>query len=114
MTRSARRSGDDANRAHEHTFEEPSAPDAVSERVQLDDLAAVPLQVSAVLGHAEMLVREVLELKRGTVLPLEKLAGEMTDMHINGVPFARGEVVVLGDTLHVRIAEINGAPERTA
>jgi len=39
---------------------------------------------------------------------LSKLAGEMTDIYLNGLPLARGEVVVIGDTLHVRIGEIVG------
>jgi flagellar motor switch protein FliN/FliY len=73
----------------------------------LKDIYGVKLEMSADLGRCTMLVREVLELKRGSVLPLDKLAGEMTDIHINGIPFGRGEVVVLADTLHVRISEIH-------
>ena len=109
--KSARRDG---NNARDHAFREELAgggPEAEA-HAHLDDLKSVRLTLSAELGHCRMMVREVLDLKRGTVLPLEKLAGEMCDMHINDVPFARGEVVVLGDALHIRIAEIIGANER--
>ena len=82
------------------------------DHLALDELSMVKLTLSAELGRTSMLVREVLELKRGNVLPLEKQAGEMTDIFINGIAFAKGEVVVLGDNLHVRLAEIFGLPDR--
>jgi flagellar motor switch protein FliN/FliY len=51
--------------------------------------------------------------KVGAVIQLDKLAGEMTDIYLNGLPLARGEVVVIGDSLHIRIGEILGAAEKT-
>ena len=60
-----------------------------------------------------MLVREVLELKRGSIVQLDKLAGEMTDIYVNGLHLARGEVVVIADVLHVRIGEIVGREEKS-
>ena len=45
-------------------------------------------------------------------MPLNKLAGEMADIHVNGIPLAKGEVMVMGDSLQLRIAEIIGATER--
>jgi len=80
--------------------------------LQMDDLRDVPATVTAELGHCQIYVREILELDRGSVLPLNKLAGEMADVLVNGVPIARGEVVVLGDSLNVRIAEIFGLTEK--
>jgi flagellar motor switch protein FliN/FliY len=95
--------------ATEHTFEEivPS-PVTSQDRLAIEDLNGVKLSVTADLGTSSMLVRDVLELKRGSVIQLSKLAGEMTDIFVNGLPLARGEVVVIGDTLHVRIGEIVG------
>jgi flagellar motor switch protein FliN/FliY len=87
--------------------EELSPAPRSAAHLRLKDIYGVKLEMSADLGRCTMLVREVLELKRGSVLPLDKLAGEMTDIHINGIPFGRGEVVVLADTLHVRISEIH-------
>ncbi|HPO14024.1 MAG TPA: FliM/FliN family flagellar motor switch protein [Candidatus Hydrogenedentes bacterium] len=85
---------------------------ATGESLDINDLRPVKLNVSADLGTCPLLVREVLELKRGSVLPLNKLAGEMADISVNGIPMARGEVVVLGDSLSIRIAEIFGAGEK--
>ena len=72
----------------------------------------IKLTVTADLGECAMYVRDILELARGSVLQLNKLAGEMADLSVNGVPFAKGEVVVLGDGLHIRIAEIYGVAQR--
>ena len=77
----------------------------------LDDLARVPLRLTVDLGSAPMKVRDVLELKVGSVVSLDKMAGEMTDVQLGGREMARGEVVVLGDELHVRLSEIYGTTE---
>ena len=95
--------------ASEHTFEEIVPTGEVPQRnLAIEDLSKVRLTITADLGSCSMLVREVLELKRGSVIQLSKLAGEMTDIQLNGLPLARGEVVVIGDSLHVRIGEIVG------
>ena len=95
--------------ASEHTFEEiVPAAGPPQQHLAIEDLDKVHLNISADLGSCLMLVRDVLELKRGSVIQLSKLAGEMTDIHVNGLPLARGEVVVIGDMLHVRIGEIIG------
>ena len=78
----------------------------------LDGLSGVPLHVAAELGRAKAHVRDVLDLKVGSVVTLEKVAGEMADITVNGILFARGEVVVIGDMLHVRIAEVGTTPDR--
>lgn len=95
--------------ATDHTFEE-IVPTGVAphDHLAIEDLNNVKLTITADLGTSAMLVRDVLELKRGSVIQLSKLAGEMTDIFVNGLPLARGEVVVIGDTLHVRIGEIVG------
>ena len=84
------------------------------ERLDLNDVRQVKLRITADLGTCSILVRDVLDLKRGSVLHLNKLAGEMADIYVNDIPMARGEVVVLGDALHVRIAEIFGMGEKDA
>ncbi len=95
---------------HDHEFAEvPSTEMLPEDHLDFEDLKRVRLCLTADLGEAKMAVREVLELREGSVIPLEKLAGETTDIYINGIPLAKGEVVVIADTLHVRISEILGA-----
>lgn len=99
--------------AEDHEFDEEFVPAApAQEHLDVEDLDEVKLEISADLGQCTVKVRDVLELQRGSVLALNKLAGEMADIYINGVPFGRGEVVVLVDSLHVRLAEIIGAVEK--
>ena len=99
--------------AEDHEFDEEFVAAApTQEHLSVEDLEEVKLEISADLGRCKIRVRDVLELQRGSVLALDKLAGEMADIFINGVPFGRGEVVVLVDSLHVRVAEIIGAMEK--
>lgn len=99
--------------AEDHEFEEEFVAAApAQEHLSVEDLGEVKLELSADLGQCKVRVRDVLELQRGSVLALDKLAGEMADIFINGVPFGRGEVVVMVDSVHVRVAEIIGAMEK--
>jgi len=101
-----------AREVHGHEFEE--IPDELEPGTHLaiEDLNRVRLTVTAELGKCTMLVRDVLELHRGSVIQLDKLAGEMSDILVNGLPLAKGEIVVIGDTLHVRVGDIVGSGER--
>lgn len=96
----------------EHTFEAIQEAELSQERLAMDDLNDVRLVITADLGRCSMMVREILELKRGTVVTLDKPAGEMTDIYVNDLSLAKGEVVVIGDSLHVRIGEIVGTGEK--
>ena len=97
----------------EHAFDEELVPaQAQQDTLLIDDLRDVPATVSAELGHTQILVRDILGLERGSVLTLSKSAGEMADVLVNGVHISRGEVVVLGDSLNIRIAEIYGLAEK--
>jgi flagellar motor switch protein FliN/FliY len=95
---------------HAHEFEEVlSSDEASEEHLGIDDLKEVRLTLTVDLGRTAISVRDVLDLKQGSVIQLSKPAGEMTDIFINGIPFAKGEIVVIADALHVRVAEIFGA-----
>ena len=72
----------------------------------LDALLDVSLRISVELGRARLPVEEVLRLKEGSAVELDKLAGDPVDIMANGVPVARGEVVVLNDNFCVRIIDI--------
>ena len=103
-----------ANEPLNHEFYEAARPRQAQQgpmHLDLKDLHEVRMRITAHLGKCELLVRDVLELKRGSVVQLDKLAGEMTDIYLNGLPLAKGEVVVIGDSLHVRIGDTMGADE---
>lgn len=69
----------------------------------LDDLE-LDLQIE--LGRTELLIDEVMSLREGAVVPLDKLAGDPVDVLVNGRLLARGEVLILNDKFCVRVAEI--------
>ena len=71
----------------------------------------VPLEMTVVIGSTRILVQELLQLGQGSVIALDKLAGEQTDIYVNGIPLAKGEVVVIADALHVRVADVLGASQ---
>jgi len=66
----------------------------------------VPLQVTVELGRTNKLIREVLELGPGSIIELDKLAGEPVDILVNGKVIAKGEVVVIDESFGVRITDI--------
>lgn len=72
----------------------------------LDLLSDVNLNVKIELGRTRMLVEDVLRLNAGSVVELDKLAGDPVDIYVNDRPVARGEVLVLNDNFCVRISEI--------
>ena len=72
----------------------------------IDLLANVALKVRIELGRTRMLVEDVLRLGDGSVIELDKLAGDPVDIYVNDRPVAKGEVLVLNDNFSVRINEI--------
>lgn len=72
----------------------------------------VPLQVTVELGRTKKLIREILELAPGSVVELDKLAGEAVDILVNGKLIAKGEVVVIDENFGVRITDIVSPLER--
>jgi len=74
-------------------------------------LGDVTVTLTAELGVSTMLVKEILGLRANSIVELDKLAGELIEIHLNDVFFARGEVVVIGDALGVRLTEIAGQEE---
>lgn len=78
----------------------------VGEQGGIDMLGDVDLDVTIELGRTEMLVEDVLRLASGSVVELNKLAGDPVDVYVNGRLIARGEVLVLNDNFCIRISEI--------
>ena len=78
----------------------------------LDFIMDVSLRVSVELGRAEIQVKDVLQLGLGSVVQLDKLAGEPVDILINGKLIAHGEVVVVDENFGVKIVDIISAEQR--
>ena len=75
-------------------------------------LLDVPLQVTVELGRTQLRIRNVLELVPGSIVELDKLAGEPVDVLVNGKPIARGEVVVIDEEFGVRITDVASHAKR--
>ncbi len=80
---------------------------------KLQMLEDVQLQVRIELGRTRMLVQDVLRLDQGSVVELDKLAGDPVDVYVNERLVARGEVLVLNDNFCVRVNEIVSTPQET-
>ena len=78
----------------------------------LDFLMDVSLQVSVEVGRARMTINDLLQMGAGSVVELEKLAGEPLDIFINGKPVARGEAVIVNEKFGVRLTDIISPEER--
>lgn len=87
--------------------EEPESPLG-----KLDFILDVPLQITVNLGSAKMLIKELLQLGQGSVVELEKMAGEPMDVLIGDRLIARGEVVVVNEKFGIRLTDIVSAVER--
>ena len=73
-------------------------------------LLDVPCQVDVIVGHGSISVRDCLKLQRDSVIRLEELAGADLQVLVQGVPAARGEIVVDDETTQVRVSEILPPP----
>jgi flagellar motor switch protein FliN/FliY len=80
-------------------------PDSASEG-DLSRLSDIPMELSVEIGRTHMTVGETLDLRVGSVVTLERLAGEAADLLVNGSAIARGEVVVIDEQYGLRITEI--------
>jgi len=78
----------------------------------LELLLDIPLEISVELGRVKMLVKDVVELGTGSIVEIDKAAGEPVDVMVNGRLVARGEVVVIEDNFGVRLTEILNPQER--
>ena len=80
-----------------------------TENLQL--IMDVPLEISVEIGRTKKLIKDILELSSGSLVVLDKLAGEQVDIYANGQCIAKGDVVVVDDNFGVRITEVIKRPE---
>lgn len=90
-------------------LEELVGSEGPPEKVSIDLLRDVELELKIELGRTRMSLDEILKLRKGSVVTLDKLAGDPVDIFVNGRLVARGEVLVLNDNFCVRVAELVGS-----
>lgn len=104
----------DENRQVEKQFDFSDLNDKKSAKTSgnIDFLLDIPLEITIELGRTRMLIHELLKLGQGSVIKLEKIAGETMDIFANQRLIAKGEVVVINDKYGVRLTEIISPMER--
>lgn len=106
------------NEINENPEETPAAAsqsasdDQDSSARSLDMLLDVPLQVTVELGRKKMRIGQLLALAKGSVVELDKIAGEPLDVRVNDQLVARGEAVVVNDKFGVRLTDVVSTKER--
>ncbi|MGI9474670.1 MAG: flagellar motor switch protein FliN [Rubripirellula sp.] len=115
---------DQATESLEHAAGEKASPQATpapfslgdlspesesAERQPIDLLGEVEMDLRIELGRTQMRLEEVLQLRGGSVVALDKLAGDPVDVFVNGRLIARGEVLVMNDNFCIRVTELVGA-----
>lgn len=93
------------------SFEELSKTQGETNK-NLDILMDIKLQMTVELGRTELPIKKVLELTRGSIIELEKVAGEPVELYANGKLVAHGEVVVIEDNFGLRITSITDPEDR--
>jgi flagellar motor switch protein FliN/FliY len=88
----------------------PGAPGGSD--MNLDVILDVPVQLSLEVGRTRIPIRNLLQLNQGSVIELERAAGEPLDVYVNGTLIAQGEVVVVNERFGVRLTDVISPAER--
>ncbi len=82
------------------------------EEINLDVILDVPVDISMEIGRTKISIRNLLKLNQGSVIELDRLAGEPMDVLVNGTLIAHGEVVVVNDKFGIRLTDVISPAER--
>ncbi|MDN3610661.1 flagellar motor switch protein FliN [Vibrio ostreicida] len=88
------------------------SPISEDERRKLDTILDIPVTISMEVGRSQISIRNLLQLNQGSVVELERLAGESLDVLVNGTLIAHGEVVVVNDKFGIRLTDVISQTER--
>lgn len=89
-----------------------AAPEPPRKELNLDVILDVPVTVSLEVGRARMPIRNLLQLNQGSVVELEREAGDPFDVYVNGTLIAHGEVVVVNERFGIRLTDVISPAER--
>ena len=93
-------------------FDELQNEAADGEGVNLDMILDIPVTISMEIGRTQISIRNLLKLNQGSVVELDRLAGEPLDVMVNGTLIAHGEVVVVNEKFGIRLTDVISAMER--
>ncbi|PWI35388.1 flagellar motor switch protein FliN [Vibrio albus] len=108
----AAQGSDDAEVAPLEELSDQSSPISEDERRKLDTIMDIPVTISMEVGRSQISIRNLLQLNQGSVVELDRLAGESLDVMVNGTLIAHGEVVVVNDKFGIRLTDVISQTER--
>lgn len=88
------------------TTEPTDQPDSSTSNVDLGLLANVRVSMTVEVGNTQITLQDLLRLNEGSVVELDRMAGDPLDILVNGTPIAKGEVVVVGEKFGIRFGDI--------
>ena len=88
------------------------APITQAEKKKLDTILDIPVTISMEVGRSQISIRNLLQLNQGSVVELDRVAGEPLDVLVNGTLIAHGEVVVVNDKFGIRLTDVISQIER--
>jgi flagellar motor switch protein FliN/FliY len=104
----------DANEAEAVGLDELTESKAMTEEqeTKLDTILDIPVTISMEVGRTNISIRNLLQLNQGSVVELDRVAGEPLDVLVNGTLIAHGEVVVINDKFGIRLTDVISQVER--
>ena len=108
----AQGSGDDVQPAPMESFDGGELGDAGGTTPELDVILDIPVSISMEVGNTQIPIRNLLQLNQGSVIELDRLAGEPLDVLVNGTLIAHGEVVMVNDKFGIRLTDVISQAER--
>ena len=93
-------------------FQDGAQPDDDESPVNFDVIMDVPVTISMEIGRTSINIRNLLQLNQGSIVELDRLAGEPLDVLVNGTLIARGEVVVINEKFGIRLTDVISPAER--
>jgi len=104
--------GDGAEAVELEELRDEKADITFDEKRKLDTILDIPVTISMEVGRAKISIRNLLQLNQGSVVELERVAGEPLDVLVNGTLIAHGEVVVVNDKFGIRLTDVISQIER--
>ncbi|MCP5079703.1 MAG: flagellar motor switch protein FliN [Psychromonas sp.] len=105
-------SGDEVNNVEFDELQDTAAPLSAEEHARLDSILDIPVTISMEVGRSKINIRNLLQLNQGSVVELDRSAGEPLDVLVNGTLIAHGEVVVVNDKFGIRLTDVISQTER--